>query len=106
VALDLALPPDGGDDALAGWIDSGRLLVAGSVPTSGPVPTPATVAAGIRALLHRLGFGGADPLRRVVVSPACGLAGLDPAAARTVMATVSAAAVRLAEDPDGEESDR
>lgn len=96
LSVDVSLPVDGGDDALAAWLDAGRLLLAGAVPSLGPVPTAAVVAADLRALAQRLGFGGPEGLRLVVVTPSCGLAGRDPQDARAAMTTVREAAASLA----------
>lgn len=106
VSLDVSRPVGGGDDALAAWLDAGRLLLAGVVPTSGPVPDDAAVAAQVRTLAGRLGFGGSAGLRQLVVTPACGLSGSTSDQARTVVTTASRAGERLQVDPDGEGSGR
>lgn len=104
VSVDLSLPVAGGDDALAGWLDQGRILLAGAVPAASTPRSAAAVAADVRTLARRLGFGGAAGLSRIVVTPTCGLAGLGSVAARTVITTAREAARRLADDPDGDGS--
>lgn len=58
----------------------------------------AAVAARIRDLWRTIGFSINDLPAQVVVTPACGLAGLDEAGARDVMITCREAAKRLADD--------
>ena len=103
-AVDLAQLDEGDDDRVAEWLDGGRVLLAGAVATRAPTEASAReVAASVRALIRRTGFGVAEVLPRVVVTPACGLAGLSASEARTVMATTREAAEQLTADPDGEE---
>lgn len=104
LSVDTTLPVAGGEDALADWLDRGRILLAGAVPTTRTPPRADDVAAGIRSLAGRLGFAGEAGLSRVVVTPTCGLAGLMSVQARTVISTVSEAARQLADDPDGDGS--
>lgn len=94
------------DDEVARWVDSGRLLLVGTVPVTGPLPTDAAAAAAVRALARRIGFGGPAGLRRFVVTPAGGLGGSTSEQARTVVTAVRRAGERLQDDPEGEGSGR
>jgi methionine synthase II (cobalamin-independent) len=93
IAVDLSLVTD--LDAIGEAVDAGVRLFAGAVPSTGPVPTAAQVAATIRELWHKLGFPFADLPDKVVVTPACGLAGASPETARAVLTTTREAAKRL-----------
>jgi Cobalamin-independent synthase, Catalytic domain len=101
VGLDLALATD--LDPIGEAVDAGLGLFAGALPTSGPggaVPRPdaAAAAARVRELWGKLGFPLADLPKRVVVTPACGLAGASPAAARAVTTATREAARRLLDE--------
>jgi hypothetical protein len=60
-------------------------------------PTSARVAERVRAVWRRLGFPAADVARQVVVTPACGLAGVAPGRARELITACRDAGRRLAE---------
>jgi len=105
LSVDLSLPVDGGDDALAAWLDAGRLLLAARCPCRA-APTSADVAADVRSLAQRLGFGVQPGCGWSVVTPVCGLAGQDLPYARGAMTTARDAAARLAAGPEGEGGDR
>jgi hypothetical protein len=53
------------------------------------------VADRLGNLWRRLGFPPALMLERVVLTPACGLAGTDPATARAVLTACREAALRM-----------
>jgi hypothetical protein len=59
------------------------------------------VAAPLRELWRRLGLAPERLPERVVVTPACGLAGADPASALRAMRMCREAGRRLREDPEG-----
>ncbi|MGW0227480.1 methionine synthase [Actinopolymorpha singaporensis] len=65
-------------------------------PAGPPGPTDADVARTVQAFWRRLGFAADEVARGVVVTPACGLAGADPAWARTAMKLAREAAAHLA----------
>ena len=103
VALDLDLVED--LDPLGEALDAGTGLFAGAVPTGASASTPSTsaptgadVAARIRDLWKTIGFSINQLPAQVVVSPACGLAGLSEGRARAAMVTCREAAARLADD--------
>nr|WP_092888654.1 methionine synthase [Actinopolymorpha cephalotaxi] len=109
-------------DPLSEAVEAGVALFAGAVPAlrpeeparpapgtaaaaadgaaprrSGPPgPTDADVARTVQAFWRRLGFAADEVARGVVVTPACGLAGADPAWARTAMRLAREAAAHLA----------
>ncbi|SCE66887.1 methionine synthase [Micromonospora mirobrigensis] len=99
VALDLSLVRD--LDPLGEALDAGLGLLAGAVPTLTPPParppTSAEVADRVRRVWDRLGFPRRRLPEQVVVTPACGLAGVTPAYARAVLAACRDAGRRLAE---------
>lgn len=100
VALDLSLVTE--LDPLGEAIDAGLGLLAGAAPTrppsTGRAPTSAEVADRVRQLWDRLGFPRRRLAEQVVVTPACGLAGVPPQYARAVLAACRDAGRRLAED--------
>ncbi len=81
LSLDVALLGTRGWEALAAVLETGTQLWAGAVPTSGDLPAAAAVADAVWRPWRGVGLDAAR-LAGVVVSPACGLAGLAPAAAR------------------------
>jgi hypothetical protein len=102
VGLDLALATD--LDPVGEALDAGLGLFAGALPTTvsatGTMPRPdaAAAAARVRELWNKLGFPLADLPKRVVVTPACGLAGASPEAARAVTTATREAARRLLDE--------
>lgn len=93
VDLRLAVP----DDAIGRALEAGVVLLAGCIPSVGTGPIgDAAASAPARELLHRLGLETAAP--RVVVTPACGLAGASPAWARSALAAAQSAARVLRDD--------
>jgi hypothetical protein len=124
VGVDLSLLTD--LDPVGEALDAGVGLFAGAVPSTGDRPDAAVerlpgaaatsyaaverlpgaaatsyaaaAAARIRELWTKLGFPLADLPRRVVVTPACGLAGATPAAARAVTTATREAARRLLDE--------
>jgi hypothetical protein len=96
LSLDVGLLGKAGWEAVAVAVEAGVQLWAGAVPTSGDLPATAAVADAVAVRWHRLGL---DPrgLGDVVVSPACGLAGSSPSAARAVITRCREAAAELAE---------
>jgi methionine synthase II (cobalamin-independent) len=110
VGLDLAplVEPDakaGGGvsqlDQLGEALDAGLGLFAGAVPTKVPdaarAPSSAEVADKVRALWSRLGFPLSTVADQVVVTPACGLAGVTPEYARAALRACREAGRRLSE---------
>lgn len=93
VSVDLALLGTRYDDDLGVAVESARTLYLGVIPgTDGELPDG---PGAVRAVWDRLGFPLEGLTERVVVTPACGLAGASPpyarralAAARTIAGTL------------------
>ncbi len=101
VSLDAAQLSPADDDALGEVIEAGAGLLLGLVPTGAPLSHPAATVAPVRALWRRLGFPADRLPPTVVVTPACGLAGVSPAYARAALTRCREAAHELAESPAG-----
>lgn len=89
-------------DGIAAFVESGRTVMLGVVPTRDPERRPSAeeVATALVAVTDRLGFGRSALRDRVGVSPACGLAGATPQWARTAVELARKAHELFAEDPD------
>ncbi len=96
IGLDLSLATD--LDAIGEAVDAGVGLFAGAAPSTGPVPSSAAIAGTVRDLWHKLGFPLAGLPDRVVVTPACGLAGATPDDARAITVACREAARRLLDE--------
>lgn len=96
LSLDAALLGVAGWEAVAEAVESGTELWAGAVPTSGPVPSAAEVVDLVMTPWRRLGLA-ASGLQGVVLTPACGLAGVSVADARARLRRAREAADALAE---------
>ncbi len=95
VSLDLSLLKD--LDPLGEAIEAGIGFFAGAVPTqSSSAPDGKKAAERVQKVWKRLGFPAAR-LEQVVVTPACGLAGVSPAYARAALTACREAGRRLAE---------
>ena len=85
-------------DALAEAIEAGETVALGIVPTLAPA-TPPTDAQLVETVLRWLDMLGLDPAEvgeRLVVTPACGLAGGSPAWAHQALALARKTATHLA----------
>jgi methionine synthase II (cobalamin-independent) len=102
VSFDLALLGTADYDALAALVEDGVQLLVGAVPTSSPVGTVRESAAPVRRLWRNLSYPPETLAQRVVVTPACGLAGTPPATARAALARAREVARSLAEAPEEE----
>ncbi len=101
VCFDSSLLRARNDDALGELADSGRKLFVGAVPSDGtPLPDAGTVAVAVRRLWHRLGLAPELLPSAVVVTPACGLAGVSAGYARAATALCREVAGQLAADPE------
>ncbi len=89
-------------DAIAEFVESGRVVMLGVVSSSPPArrPTVEEVATGVVAITDRLGFGRSALRDRVGITPACGLAAATPEWARTAIGLARRTAEAFAEDPD------
>jgi len=99
VSLDTGLLTAKGWESVAATVESGMSLWAGLIPTDRPssdVPKVSDVIAPLVEAWNRVGLPLAD-LSNVTLTPACGLAGLTPAGARSVQRLAADAARALTE---------
>lgn len=103
VSLDVATLTAADLDGIGEFVDGGRVVMLGVVPTTAPEPQPtvAEVAGAAASITDRLGFERSVLQDRIGVTPACGLAGATPQWARGAIELVQKAADRFAQDPDG-----
>ncbi|CKH56565.1 methionine synthase [Mycolicibacterium smegmatis] len=90
-------------DGVGEFVDAGRTVLLGVVPTSAPDRRPAVeeIAKSVVAVTDRLGFAREVLRERIGVTPACGLAGATPEWARTAIELAQKAADGFAQDPEG-----
>lgn len=102
VAVDVAALGAADLDGVGEFVESGRTVVLGVVPSVAPItrPTPDEVAAAAAKVTDRLGFARTVLRDRIGLTPACGLAGAGQDWARTAVALVQKAADGLQQDPD------
>lgn len=81
-------------DDLGALLDAGDRLFLGVVPT-GTTPTARAIADRVLRLLDMLGFGPDDVTDQLVLTPACGLAGVSDRVMREVLAALREAASLL-----------
>ena len=84
------------------FVDSGRTVMLGVVPTTAPTARPSAeeVAKDVVGVTDRLGFARSVLREGIGISPACGLAGATAQWARTAVELAQKAADAFAEDPD------
>jgi methionine synthase II (cobalamin-independent) len=101
LALDVRTMGDADLDGMGEFVDSGRAVLLGLLPTSAPERSPAAdeIAAEAVAVTDRLGFSRAVARERIGISPACGLAGAGAGWARTAIGLAQRATDGL-EDSD------
>jgi methionine synthase II (cobalamin-independent) len=100
VSVDAALITTREYDPLAELVDGGVHLLLGAVPTTSAPPPAADLARSLRTLWKNLSHPPEMLPERVTVTPACGLAGASPDAARLALARAREVAARLAEAPE------
>lgn len=96
VSLDLTAASPARWESVAATVDAGTAVWAGVLPTDGTGSAPAARAAVLGGL-ERAGLGP-GALADLVVTPACGLAGLTPQGARSVLREALDTARRLTEE--------
>lgn len=103
VSVDIATLTPADLDGIGEFLESGRTVLLGAVPSTQPTARPATghVAASVASITDRLGFARAVLKDRIGVTPACGLAAATPAWARAAIELSQRVADALAEDPEG-----
>jgi len=104
VSFDLDQIPVRETDRIAELAEAGLGLLVGALPTAGAVALPGRPPRGPRqtaetvvAMWRRTGLADADLAAQVVITPACGLAGVSPEAARAALAHCREAARVAAE---------
>jgi methionine synthase II (cobalamin-independent) len=102
VSVDVSTLTAGDLDGVGDFVDSGRTVMLGVVPTAAPGARPSAeeIAKAAVAVTDRLGFARSVLRERIGITPACGLAGATPAWARTAIELAQKAADAFAEDPD------
>lgn len=96
VSVDLAVLSAGAYEQLAVALDEGAQAFLGVVPSAGErAPSPKGALERVLRLLDMLGFAPEDVSDQLVLTPACGLAGADPAYARGALEAVRTAAAEL-----------
>jgi len=89
-------------DGLGEFVDTGRTVMLGVVPSAPPerIPSAEERAKRAAALTDRLGFARALLSERIGVTPACGLAGATPEWARAAIELAQKVAAAFADDPE------
>jgi methionine synthase II (cobalamin-independent) len=89
-------------DGVGEFVDSGRTVMLGVVPSTAPSARPSAeeIAKAAVAITDRLGFPRSVLRERIGVTPACGLAGATAQWARTAIELAQKAADAFADDPD------
>lgn len=109
VSVDLSTLTAADLDGVGEFVESGRTVLLGSVPTVPPegfgaaaaaAPSAAQIAAAVAGVTDRLGFGRPVLRDRIGITPACGLAAATPAWARTAIELAQKAADAFGADPD------
>jgi len=87
LSVDLDQVDATGDDALAGALEAGEEVTLGVVPTGegARLPTERATVERVLRWLDRVGLDPDEVGGRLLVSPACGLAGSTPAGARSAV---------------------
>ena len=109
VSVDLQILSAADLDGVGEFVESGRTVLLGAVPTAPPAgsgaapsaaPSAAQIAAAVAGVTDRLGFGRPVLRDRIGVTPACGLAAATPAWARTALELAQQAADAFGADPE------
>lgn len=103
VLIDASTVQAGDLDGVGEFVESGRTVGLGVVPTVGREQgcTPGQIAAAAAAITDRLGFPRSILRERIGITPACGLGGATDAWARTAIKLAQRAADELDQDPEG-----
>lgn len=102
IAVDVSTLTAGDLDGIGEFVESGRVVLLGVVPTVAPERRPAVeqVAAAAAQITDRLGFPRTVLAERIGVTPACGLAGATSTWARTAIELCQRVADGFAQDPE------
>jgi methionine synthase II (cobalamin-independent) len=101
VSFDLSTLTAADLDGVGEFVESGRTVMLGVVPTTSPgrQPSAEEVAGSVVDFTDRLGFPRAVLPDRIGVTPTCGVAGATLQWARTAIGLTQKAADAIAEDP-------
>ncbi|WP_206428458.1 uroporphyrinogen decarboxylase/cobalamine-independent methonine synthase family protein [Mycolicibacterium stellerae] len=101
VSFDLSTLTAADLDGVGEFVESGRVVMLGVVPTAAPGNRPSAeeVSGLVVDFTDRLGFPRASLPDRVGVTPTCGMAGATPQWARTAIELAQKAADAIADDP-------
>jgi len=101
VAIDSSIVGQRSLDGVGEFVDGGRTVMLGMVPSEAPERRPSAdqLAATAAALTDRLGFPRRFLAQRLGITPACGLAGGTPEWARAAVELAQRTADVLARDP-------
>jgi methionine synthase II (cobalamin-independent) len=90
-------------DGIGEFVESGRTVLLGVVPSTTPLARPSfdEVAKAAAAVTDRLGLARSVLRERIGITPACGLAAATPEWARIAIELAQKAADAFAEDPEG-----
>ena len=102
VSVDVSTLTPADLDGVGDFVDSGRTVMLGVVPTAAPTARPSAeeIAKAAVAVTDRLGFARSVLSERIGITPACGLAGATSQWARTAVELAQKAADAFAEDAD------
>jgi methionine synthase II (cobalamin-independent) len=102
VSVDVSTVESADLDRIGEFVESGRTVMLGVVPSTAPAARPSAEEIAKRAVsvTDRLGFPRSMLRERLGITPACGLAGATPAWARTAIELAQKAADAFADDPD------
>ena len=92
ISVDLDVLRASAYDEVAGVLEAGGWVFLGVVPSTRPASPPTSVTPRVERFLEMLGL---EPAPNLVLTPACGLAGADPAWARTALEMCRTAAADL-----------
>ena len=102
VSIDVSTLAAADLDGIGEFVESGRTVQLGVVPSTAPAARPSfeEVAKAAVAITDRLGFARSVLREQIGVTPACGLAGATPEWARIAIELAQKAADGFADDPD------
>ena len=102
VSIDVSTLTAADLDGIGEFVESGRTVQLGVVPSTAPAARPSfeEVAKAAVAITDRLGFARSLLREQIGVTPACGLAGATPEWARIAIELAQKAADGFADDPD------
>ena len=97
LSVDLAMLSAADHDVLAGALEAGETVALGVLPGTDPAtaPTDAQVTESVLRWLDLVGLDPAEVGARLVLTPACGLAGASPAWVRTALSVLRSSAGHL-----------